>query len=167
MRASQVAKVASRIGATLVLTFDEGGVTGHPNHAATWAGTRKWLRDQHLAPKKAPINALGGKANGDEGGDNKANESEKNGPAIRGFKLITTSSVRRFIGALGTLNPPSSFSTFSLSRGIFFFWGSSPRLRFNVRCNFLCKCGQRRDSCAGSVGNGVMGGGVEGNAAPW
>lgn len=71
--ASKVMEVSKEINPSLIVTFDEGGASYHPNHIATYHGVRKalsQLKSEH--PKKR----------------------------IVGLKLVTNTSFRKFLGPI-------------------------------------------------------------------
>ena len=46
--ATHVARVASNVGADLLLVFDKGGITGHPDHCRATEAARACARDRNL-----------------------------------------------------------------------------------------------------------------------
>lgn len=66
-----------RTNASTVLTFDGGGVTGHPNHVDVYRGVRAWVRRR--AERKGRV---------------------AKGAGVHAFMLVTHGAMRRFVGPL-------------------------------------------------------------------
>jgi N-acetylglucosaminylphosphatidylinositol deacetylase len=77
-----VGREAKRRRADAIVTFDEGGVSGHANHADTFRGVRHFLRENAAAAAAAGAGA--GAGNG----------------WVRGFSLVSTGIVRKYLGLL-------------------------------------------------------------------
>jgi N-acetylglucosaminylphosphatidylinositol deacetylase len=65
-----------------IFTFDDFGVSGHPNHIATYKGVK--LFHDCLRPKKSNFESF----------------TESNQQAIRIFTLKSVSMLRKFVGVL-------------------------------------------------------------------
>ncbi|CAH0478151.1 unnamed protein product [Peronospora belbahrii] len=68
-----------------VFTFDDYGVSGHPNHIATYYGVKRAIREQHEKCNAAV-----------------ANEVTKETKVVRGWALESTNILRKYVGLLDT-----------------------------------------------------------------
>ena len=80
-----VAEEVARRRAALLVTFDEAGVSGHANHADTFRGVRRYLREEAAA-------AIGGRSAAAATGGGGTTTS------VRGFALVSTGIVRKYLG---------------------------------------------------------------------
>ena len=70
--AARVDAAASKVGAETVVTFDAGGVSGHPNHTATYRGVLYWMLSEDYRETLRGVRQV--------------------------WSLVTTNTVRKFAG---------------------------------------------------------------------
>lgn len=116
-------------GVETIITFDEGGVSGHLNHIAVHHGVARYLalhsQQQKHIRKRSTINSSlppasppssssssiltyrGSSACSDEAASSQSSthpqRSSSEGDQVRGFKLETTSLARKYLGPLDVL----------------------------------------------------------------
>mmetsp|Transcript_25244 Transcript_25244/g.63208 ORF Transcript_25244/g.63208 Transcript_25244/m.63208 type:complete len:288 (-) Transcript_25244:90-953(-) len=95
--ASHVEASVRRVAADVVLTFDTQGVSGHPNHIATYRGVLAWMSLGDGETRQTQD---------DDGGDEASSPTHPNpmsprrphkGPATQVWVLVSTNVVRRFL----------------------------------------------------------------------
>jgi len=74
-----------------VITFDGFGVSGHPNHIATYKGVKSWI-DSHRDAQNTK------KQKNNDKGDERQEDVE-----LRAFQLVSVSIFRKFVGVLDVL----------------------------------------------------------------
>ena len=70
--AAQVDAAARRVGAETVVTFDAGGISGHPNHTATYRGVLYWMLSEDYRETLRGVRQV--------------------------WSLVTTNTARKFVG---------------------------------------------------------------------
>lgn len=89
--AAHVSRAVDRIGLPCeILTFDEGGVSGHPNHVDTCRGVRRYMAGA----------ARGAEPKGGGGG---GSGGAQPGPGVTCRELRTVPLYRKYLGAVGVL----------------------------------------------------------------